>query len=169
MNHHYIIDGYNVLHRIETFRIQMVQSLEKGRSALITRVSAFQARHRADVTVVFDGDHLSGVQPSAAGLVRIQYSRSPRKADDVIKRLIDQSSHKSDMTVVSSDMEVMHYAKASGCRTLSSEQFFSMLSAKAKQDNDPDLGKKGDPQLSRSEINGWIDLFNSDRRDDDDT
>ncbi len=158
---HYIIDGYNVIHRIEALRIQLVQSLEKGRTALISRISPFQARHRPEITVVFDGEQSPGASRHEPGQMKIRFSKAPGKADDLIKRLVDECPNKTDLTVVSSDMAVLHYAKASGCRLLSSEQFYQLLSEKKVTDTGDDLGKKGDPQLSRSEIRDWIDLFNS--------
>lgn len=160
MKKQYIIDGYNVIHRIDRFRAQMVQSLEKGRSALITKLSSFQSRRRVSVTVVFDGDHAPGVYPESRGSVEILFSKPPKKADDLIKRLIDEQHHKKDITVVSSDMAVMHYAKASGCGVMSSEHFYSYMSESGEESVADDLGKKGDPQMSRSEIRDWIDLFN---------
>ncbi len=162
----YIIDGYNMIHRIDRFRAQMVQSLEKGRSALVTKLSSFQAQRRVAVTIVFDGDSALGIYPESRGSVEILYSKPPKKADDLIKRLVDEQHNKNDITVVSSDMAVMHYAKASGCGTMSSEKFFSYMSESGPESVAEDLGKKGDPQLSRSEIRDWIDLFNRSESDD---
>ncbi len=158
----YIVDGYNMLHRIPELRRQAGSGLEAGRKALLARLAAFRARSRNPVLVVFDGDpEVSGGSGAtgATGGVEVVFSRKPINADTVIKQLIDRRKNETALAVVSSDHEIMWYARACGCEVLSSEAFFSRLKTAAAASVDDALEDKSDPQMSRGELDDWKKLF----------
>ncbi len=154
----YIIDGYNLIRRIPALN-RPGASLEDQRRGLVSKLSGFRAASRATCLVVFDGTDLAGQTVSSGGGVRVVFSRKPSTADDVIKRLVDQEKNKGHVTVVTSDNEIMWYAKASGCGVLSAEGFYERIAARESDDR-PE--KKSDPQLSQREINDWKKLFDID-------
>ncbi len=74
--------------------------------------------------------------------VRVIFSHPPDKADDLIKKMImnqDQKSRKN-FIIVSSDNEIINFAKACGTGRISSEEFLKILTSRemiTKQDEKP--------------------------------
>ena len=122
-----IIDGYNLIRQSKTLRRYEVKSLEAGRNALFSRLSDYQRIKEHRVTVVFDGwqgedrfeerDRFKGVD--------IIYSGYGDYADDVIKRLIENSEEET--IVVSSDREIISHAENYGKTALSSAEFEALM------------------------------------------
>jgi predicted RNA-binding protein with PIN domain len=155
----YIVDGYNMLHRIPELRRQAGSGLEAGRKALLVRLAAFRARSRNPVVVVFDGNPEVSGGSGAAGGIEVVFSRKPVNADTAIKQLIDRRKNEAALAVVSSDHEIMWYARACGCEVLSSEAFFSRLKTASATATDDAMEDKSDPQMSRGELDDWKKLF----------
>lgn len=151
-----IIDGYNVVKRIDELRRQVTKSLEAARNMLLIKLASHKKVSGADISVVFDGVKMS-LQVQAG--IAVHFSNLPNKADELIKRLVDQQPRSRTVTVVSSDNEVYHYAKSSGFRVERSEDFFSKLKS-AKADSGDD--HKNDPHISSREVDDWIKLFSND-------
>lgn len=154
----YIIDGYNMIRKIDALRAHDAQSLEKGRQALIMKLSGFRLQSKADITIVFDGQKSSLASQSG---ITVCFSNLPNKADEMIKKLVDQNKKTQETTVVSSDNEVMWYAKGCGCKVERSEDFYKKITGSKKSEMVKDLEEKDNPQLSTKEIKDWMALFNS--------
>jgi hypothetical protein len=154
----YIIDGYNMIRKIDALRAQDAKSLEKGRQALIHLLSRFRMNTKAEITVVFDGQKTSLSSQSG---IHIRFSSLPGKADEMIKKLVDQNDKAREITVVSSDQEIMRYAKGCGCKVERSEKFYAAIGRTANTTTVKDLEEKNDPQLSSKEIDEWKKLFDS--------
>lgn len=127
---HIIIDGYNLIRQSDSLRRQEKQSLEAGRRALILNLSEYKRKKGHRITVVFDGweNGPAMEERDRQGNIGIIYSRRGEKADDVIKRLVDNSSEET--VVVSSDREIASYAIRHSKTALSSPEF-EMLMYKA--------------------------------------
>jgi predicted RNA-binding protein with PIN domain len=108
-----LLDGYNVLRKIRRFADL---SLEDGRTALIRLVqeSRPQGSARNGVTIVFDGreDVVSLDSPAD---VRVIFSKG-ESADDVIKRLVQESRSPRDIVLVTEDRDLGYF-----CRSLGAE------------------------------------------------
>jgi len=154
----YIIDGYNMIRKINSLRAHDAQSLEKGRQALIMKLSGFRLQNNADITIVFDGQKTSFGSQSG---ITVYFSNLPNKADEMIKKLVDKNKKTNETTVVSSDNEVMWYAKGCGCKVERSEEFFKKISESKQSETVKELEEKDNPQLSSKEIKEWMTLFNS--------
>jgi predicted RNA-binding protein with PIN domain len=154
----YIIDGYNMIRKIDALRAHDAKSLEKGRQALIQKLSRFRIGSKAEITVVFDGQKSSLTSQSG---ITIRFSNLPNKADEMIKKLVDQNKKAQETTVVSSDREVMVYAKGCGCKTQRSEDFYKKIDQTKTAGIIKDLEEKHDPQLSSKDIGEWMKIFNS--------
>lgn len=153
----YIIDGYNMIRKIDALRAHDAMSLEKGRQALIVKLSRFRIESKADITVVFDGQRSSLSSQSG---ITVRFSSLPNKADEMIKNLVDQKKTQ-ETTVVSSDNEIMWYAKGCGCKTERSEDFYEKISRSKTAGTVKDLEEKNDPQLSSKDVGEWMKIFNS--------
>ena len=127
---HIIIDGYNLIRQSDSLRHHEKQSLEAGRRALTSKLSEYKRKKGHKITVVFDGWETGSAQEERdrQGNINIIYSRRGEKADDVIKRLADNSPEET--VIISSDREIASYVTRHGKTALSSSEF-EMLMSKA--------------------------------------
>lgn len=127
MARHLIVDGYNLLGvRGEMARVTTGGG-EAARERLLRELAAYRQRKGHPITVVFDGwqqgpdterrEHRAGVQ--------VVFSRRGEQADQVIQRLTDEFG--ADCAVVSSDREVVAFARVRGALTISASEFEAKL------------------------------------------
>ena len=133
-----IVDGYNVIRRVDRFMRAEADSLESGRTNLLMEVEEFSAGSGQQVTVVFDGGGYPHQDEqmdwdSFAG-VDIIFSRKGRSADDEIVRLIDsrrkggrEDGSPLDIVVISDDGMIRSDATSRGAFTMSSQKFDEVL------------------------------------------
>jgi len=122
-----IIDGYNLIRQSDYLRRFERQSLEAGRLNLINQLSRYQRIKGHKITVVFDGwiGGSSKEERDRQENISIIYSRYGEKADDVIKRLADES--REETIIVSSDREIAAYVARRGKTALSSTEFEALM------------------------------------------
>jgi len=121
-----IVDGYNFIRQTDLRRFENI-SLERGRNELIKRLSVYRKAKGHKITVVFDGilgESLSEQRDRSAG-VSIIYSRRGETADEVIKRIIGNSSE--ELLIVSSDREIAISAERNGFTAVNSQTFAQKL------------------------------------------
>jgi uncharacterized protein len=124
---HIIIDGYNLIRQSDALRRYERLSLEAGRNALARSVSHYKKQKGHKVTVVFDGwqggpveeerDKLSGID--------IIYSRKGEKADEVIKRMVQERAE--EVVVVTSDRDIADFVSRRGGTAISSQEFDGLM------------------------------------------
>ena len=124
---HIIIDGYNLIRQSDALRRYERLSLEAGRNALIRGISLYKKQRGHKVTVVFDGwqggpveeerDKLSGID--------IIYSRKGEKADEVIKRMVQEKAE--EIVVVTSDRGIADFVSRRGGTAISSPEFDELM------------------------------------------
>src|SRR5713101_7291178 len=145
---HLIIDGYNLL----GVRGGLRGDVEAKREALIRDLAGYRHRKGHPVTVVFDGWR-SGQPVERAEWregVEVIFSKHGEQADAVVKRLAEK--YGSDCAVVSSDHEVVNFARAHGSTVITSGQFETRLHmsgarpAARKQAADEDEPVRRDPK-----------------------
>jgi hypothetical protein len=128
---HIIVDGYNLIRQSATLRHSEMKSLEQGRNALIRSLAGYRKLRGHRITVVFDG--WEGGSPREerdfAGGVEIVYSRLGEKADEVIKRLLENGGEES--LVVTSDREIAVFAARRGSSAIPSTAFDALLERSA--------------------------------------
>ncbi len=129
----YILDGYNLIHRIPRWKAQHAQSLERGREALLAYCRKW-IKTRGDAWlfyVVFDGD--SSVTPSHSSSgkgVRVLYSKTGETADDKILDIIRENGENFNYVVVSDDRYVYSNAHGLSAEIMTANAFASVLSPK---------------------------------------
>jgi len=124
---HIIIDGYNLIRQSDILRRYERISLKEGRNALIRGISLYKKQRAHKVTVVFDGwqggpfeeerDKLSGID--------IIYSRKGEKADEVIKRMVQERAE--EIVVVTSDRDIADFVSRRGGTAISSQEFDELM------------------------------------------
>lgn len=119
----FILDGYNVIHKIPYLAGFLSKSLQEAREALVRLIAEWRQPRGADVVIVFDRkkDALAGapVRPSqkASGISCI-FTAPGVEADDKIISLLMLEKNPANVMVVSADGKVINNAKALGVRAV---------------------------------------------------
>jgi predicted RNA-binding protein with PIN domain len=155
-----IIDGYNVILRTPQLRPGDSRTLRESRDKLVNLLSWMMGGEHVHYLVVFDGAEGMG-RDDRDGRVEVRYSRPPDKADDVIRRLVEERVGRVDqVTVVTADLEVARHARAMGATISLSDLFLaSALGAGKDEDGTPEKPAT----LSRAELEEWARLFRAPR------
>jgi predicted RNA-binding protein with PIN domain len=151
---HFIIDGYNVIHTIPSLKKTLAHDAHTARELLIHAVARLTHQRKFRCTIVFDGaapGTSSNQSPHAP--IHVLYSH-PQNADAKIKQMIEQSKNRSLLVIVSSDREILDFAKVCSCQTHTSKHFSNLLSQ-----SDESSAEKSDAPLSQSQINEWLKIF----------
>ena len=166
---HLIIDGYNLLHVGRSMIPLNSIQLQWERDRLIDQLSAYKKIKAWEITVVFDGWQGGWSTEKRERIKGIEsiYSKLGEKADEVIKRLVQEKG--SGVTVITSDRDVSRFAERMAVPVISSDQFqekmersaikFEDISKKMKRERG--TKKKGPSRrLSKKEKRGRAALKN---------
>jgi uncharacterized protein len=121
---HIVIDGYNLIRQSDHLRPYDRRSLEEGRNALIQFLLPYRKGRCHAITVVFDAWDGGGPleeRDTQAG-IDIVYSRRGKKADDVIKEMVERRGGE-EVLIVTSDRDVADHAVHRGATAISSPEF----------------------------------------------
>jgi predicted RNA-binding protein with PIN domain len=149
-----ILDGYNLIHRSAAMRPGADRTLRQAREKLLNLLSWAVGSGEAKFLVVFDG--AEGIHPDERqGRVEVRYSRPPKKADDLIRELVeDRMKQVGRITVVTSDLEVARHARAMGADVSLSDLFLAgVLGPVAQEQPEKPL------TLSKKEVEEWAEIF----------
>ncbi len=151
---HYIIDGYNLIHAIPSLKKTLAHDGETARELLIHSIAQLTHRKKFRCTIVFDGTSpQNSTKHSNHAPVHVIFS-SPRNADANIKQIIEHSKNRSLLVIVSSDREILNFAKVCSCQTHTSNYFANLLSETSDA-----VSEKSDEPLSKSQIDEWLKIF----------
>ncbi len=121
---HIIIDGYNLIRQSDVLRLHERQGLEAGRKALVHLLAGYRRTRGHRITVVFDGASQTthpGNPTTKGGTIRVIFSRSGQKADQVIQWMVRELGEGT--IVVTSDRELQAEVERRHGTVLSSEEF----------------------------------------------
>ena len=151
---HFILDGYNIIHAIPSLKKTLAHDAASARELLVHSVAQLTHQRKFRCTIVFDGvAPLDSAKQSAHAPVHVLYS-SPLNADAKIKHMIEQSKNRSLLVIVTSDREILNFARVYSCQSHSSKHFANLLSSR----DDPAV-EKSDAPLSPAQINEWLKIF----------
>ena len=130
MSVHYLLDGYNIIKQTPGLNRG---TLEEQRQALLhwINIDRPQGSVHNSVTVVFDGKE-EFFSSYTEGVAKVFFSKG-QSADDLIKKMIEQSTAKKSWVVVSNDKDIKFYVRALGAHVLSVKEFTMVDSNKSKQ------------------------------------
>ncbi len=137
---HFLIDGYNLAYKLGVKVTK--DNLKQVRDTICQKVATCTVQRKCKVTLVFDGRGMFGTTEPYQHII-IVYTASGETADARIKKMIDEIPTKSTLCVVSSDNEILQYAKVSRAQSMRSEEFLAHL----KPDSTGNLAK---PKKHRS-------------------
>jgi predicted RNA-binding protein with PIN domain len=147
MSLHIIIDGYNLIRQSGFFSAFDNQDIQIGRETLVETLAAYKRIKGHKITVVFDGANaplFSQARDRIKG-IKVRFSRSGESADNVIKSMAAKEREKA--LIVSSDVDVVHWASSKGCATISSPEFEDKIFMAVHMDS------KG---IDQEDNGGWI-------------
>ena len=149
-----IVDGYNLILRSPQLRPGPERTLREAREKLVNLLSWAVGVGDARFLVVFDGAEAAGGD-EGQGRVEVRYSRPPRKADDVIRALVEEWVDRVDrLTVVTSDLEVARHARAMGADISLADLFL----ASVLEPGSPATPEKP-TTLTKKELEEWAEIF----------
>lgn len=122
----YIIDGYNIIHKIDYLRDKRLRSQREGLIRLL-EIAQAQNRRLKDLTVIFDGKANILALPVHSA-VKVVFSKG-KCADKEIKEIVQCSNYARDIGVVSDDREIRSYARTLGAKKISVKEFLKMVFA----------------------------------------
>jgi len=151
---HFIIDGYNVIHAIPALKKTLLHDAESARELLIHSISQLTHIKKFRCSIIFDGTAPDrSPNQSTHAPVHVIYS-FPVSADVKIKQMIEHSRNCSLLTIITSDREILRFAKTHSCQTHTSTYFQNLLSEASDT-----VTEKSDVTLSKSQIDEWLRIF----------
>lgn len=123
---HFIIDGNNLMGKMSS--VERIRSIT--REQLVFRLDRYFDRKKQSVSLHFDGFQKETIPSSK---IKISYSQK-KEADYEIKKEIENLVSANAVCVVTSDFNLMEFAKVCRCKVEKSEDF--LLRLKGKNDNE---------------------------------
>src|SRR5215470_180130 len=131
-----VVDGYNLILRSPKLRPGPERTLKQSREMLANLLSWAMGSGEAHFLVVFDG--AEGGTDERSGRVEIRYARPPDKADDLIRRIVEERIGKVErLTVVTADLEVARHARAMGADIALADLFLASVLSPGAAESEP--------------------------------
>lgn len=120
-----IIDGYNLIKKVaESKHIST-----KMRNQYLKQLGIYAKNKGLQIMVVFDGGEASFNYHEKIYGLEVIYAGFLESADDVIMRLIGNHQYQEELMVVTSDREIIDFAKQYTLDIIKSEEFYGLLQA----------------------------------------
>jgi uncharacterized protein len=150
----YLIDGHNLIARLPDIELDDPDDEAK----LVIKLRGFVAMNRKKCTVIFDGGMPGGYSMMSNKAVKVIFASAfHTNADNVIKERIRKIPDSGNWTIVSSDNEVLDYARRFKMQAKTSSEFAQTLQRKPRiQDS---RGESAHVQVSKDEVEEWLDIF----------
>lgn len=153
-----LVDTFNVLHRTGILPAELAGIDPPGLASLISR-SRYRDR---EAWLILDGALRGRSAMRRVGPVRYFHAGPSRTADDVIAKLVLESSAPKSILVVSSDRQVQAAGRKRRCRIIDSDTFLTQLTHDASsQSSSPEANTPRRPtgKLKATETDHWLHTF----------
>ncbi|MDP8212466.1 MAG: NYN domain-containing protein [Candidatus Zapsychrus exili] len=119
MSLQFLLDGYNITNQMH---FSAKDSLEDQRNNLVNFIRTKRpcGSTRNNVTIIFDGK--SGISSRRETDIQVVFPSSI-SADDKIKKIVEESSLKKNIVVVTDDRDIQHYVSALGAKVMKVSEF----------------------------------------------
>jgi predicted RNA-binding protein with PIN domain len=153
----YIIDGHNLIPKIDGLSLSMVDDEQR----LIELLIRFGESRQHKIEVYFDGAPVGQSGMGKFGRVRAHFVSMRQSADDAIrKRLVRFGRLARNWVLVSSDRNVQLAAREAHAQVMSAEDFASYLQACLLQSEVANPENAADQPMSEAELKEWLTIFN---------
>jgi predicted RNA-binding protein with PIN domain len=137
----YFIDGNNLFGKIKTLKNVRQTDRQGTREKLAIMLDRFFAGKNIKLFLFYDGFENLAIRAFKSKII---YSQN-KTADELIKYQIEKSKNPRQITLVSSDSNLIQFARKCGCDIIKSEEFAGNLSSVKKVDIEDTLSKSIDP------------------------
>jgi predicted RNA-binding protein with PIN domain len=153
-----IVDGYNYIGRSQELHLSDPTARDKA----IYLMGQYCAKAKKTLTLVFDGNHFAHHvnRKRRYGRITVIYTSPIYTADETIKKMVKKQNprRRKSMLVVSSDTEILEYAKSHGTTVAKSEEFERLLHQTLATPKGLD---RVNIQISDEEVQNWLKIFGS--------
>lgn len=161
-----LVDCFNLIYKFPELEAMMYENhLNEAKSGLMKILNAYRIKKgKITIHAFFDGkkDKGSEVRQEEVDGIKIYFSHD-LTADYLIQQFIRSNPAPSDLTVVSSDNDIIFYAKRFKCKIQKSEEFAKSVSDFLSAI--PEMPEKeSEVNLTGKEIEYWKDLFQKKRQ-----
>ena len=164
---HYVIDACNLIFRDRKLEETLEQhGFAAARALLVSLLTRFaHAEGLKEITAVFDGSekgaHRPRRQKEAAGKVLLIYADPRSDADRFIIDMVEDAKRPGEITVVSSDKNIIRHVQRAQGRHIGCRDFLRRIREATQRAADPLRGE--DPRkfkgLSPREVDDWLKYF----------
>lgn len=155
-----LIDGHNLIPKIPGLRLEDPQDEPK----LILVLQEYCRQRGKALEVYFDQAPPGQAGTRKFGMVTAHFVRRGRTADQAIQeRLVRLGRQAANYTVVSSDRQVQAAAHSARAKVLSAEEFSAEIFAASERATPPEA-EKPPGELSESEVEAWLEVFQPKRK-----
>ena len=150
----YIIDGYNIIGASDC-----IQLTDKHKEDQLVEWLKQRQTRGVHVVIVFDGQVNALDFPTKErlpGITKITTGRS-QSADQYIKDVFLTKKDTSGMVIVTSDNDILYYAKKVKVSTMTSTQFLDHISRRGVQ-----TFEKKTPPVTDADVDYWLGEFDND-------
>jgi predicted RNA-binding protein with PIN domain len=137
MKRKYIIDGNNLIGKIPKLWAMQKKDKQSSREGLVFQLERYFYQKKIKVSLHFDGHQNGHLKGSG---IKIIYSENTN-ADNKIKDEISYSDNPKLITVISSDFNVLDFARVNSCTTKKSEAFAREMNKKDDVEDEERLTK----------------------------
>ena len=156
----YLIDGHNLIADLPDIRLDDPDDEAK----LVNKLKSFVAGGGKKCSVVFDGGIPGGQSAMSNNAVKVTFAAAERSnADAIIKRRILRGRDAKYWIVVTSDHEVLNFARSRGLRTMTASEFARLL--RSNGEDQIDLGEEIHPKIPDDDLDHWLQQFGADGED----
>ena len=126
-----VIDAYNLMHKVSELRLLLSQSQDICVDTMIAKLRSHYFGKGIKCILVFDGFGMNRHESNiSVKFSKTQVGPDYGHADALIKHLVEKSKNPKLIKVVSSDREIVSFAKECGSRILTSESFWGEVKEK---------------------------------------
>ncbi len=158
-----IVDAYNYIGRSR----ELTLGDSKSSDTLIVLLGKYCGRVKKKLTLVFDGSYFPHLvnRKRQYGRVTVIYTSPIYTADDAIKKMIkhQESRRRKSLLVVTSDEDILEYARSHGTRVAKSEEFERQIMRTLAQKKSFD---RVNIQISEQEVQEWLTIFGPESSED---
>jgi hypothetical protein len=153
-----LIDGHNLIGTGELPGLRLDDPDDEAK--LVLRLRAYAARTGQRVTVVFDHGLPGGPSRElSGGGVKVVFASAGHTADGILRERIRRTRDPRQITVVTSDQQVVAAAKAHRVRVIPSRAFAAQMQAPPAAPPNEELPLKPEVYPPADEVDEWMHLF----------
>jgi predicted RNA-binding protein with PIN domain len=130
-----------------------INILKNQRDRFLFLLSEYADKVKHQIIAVFDGAGTGELLSNSENFnnVKIVFSSGGESADDVIKKMTAEALNPKNIIVVSSDKEIMYYARQCGASAVPANELYTKIRPK----NDPGCPGYKDPEYIEKFIKGY--------------